>query len=64
MLRPHIAEAILDIAYPRRRLHFGDVADALRVVIKDPIEAERKVGEMYGILFKKLEALYDIRGGR
>jgi hypothetical protein len=63
-MRPRIAQAILDIAYSTPRITLADVANGLRQVIHDPIEAERKVGALYGSVFKKKEAEYDARGGR
>jgi hypothetical protein len=48
--------------YPRITLAM--VADGLRKVIHDPIDAERKVGHMYGHAFKKREELYDAMRGR
>lgn len=41
-----------------------DVEDAIRSIVRDPIEAERKIGHMYGHAFRKKEAIYDASGGR
>lgn len=65
-MRREIAMQLLDIAYGRSMrgaLSMRDVEAALRVVITDPLEAERKVGMFYGLAFKRLEAQYDASGG-
>ena len=62
-LRPEIAPAMLDMAYPRPTLDnaLRIAADGLRHVFRDPIEAEQKIGQLYGHVFKKKEAEYDAR---
>jgi hypothetical protein len=46
------------------RITLAMIEDGVRKVIRDPIDAERKVGHMYGHAFKKREELYDAIGGR
>lgn len=43
---------------------WATVADALRKAIRDPLEAERKVGALYGRVFRAAEEAYDRRGSR
>jgi hypothetical protein len=64
MIGPKLARAILDVAYGVPTITLRDIEDGLRQVIRDPIEAERKVGRLYGNVFKRKEADYDARGGR
>jgi hypothetical protein len=47
------------------RITVRDVEDGLREVFRhDPLRAERAIGNMYGYMFKKKEAIYDAAGGR
>jgi hypothetical protein len=59
-LRREILEAIFRPEAPTPR----DIENGLRIVLKDPILAEQKIGEFYGRLFRRLEMAYDARGGR
>lgn len=42
--------------YPTPTVTLAQVADGLRKVIRDPVEAEQKVGTLYGQVFKRKEA--------
>jgi len=61
-LRHDLAAFILDLAYPQRTPRLRDIEEGLRDVIRDPIEAKRKIGRMYGWMFKRREEHYDAGG--
>lgn len=45
-------------------LTLRDIEEELRKVARSPEHAERLVGNLYGGVFKKKEAVYDAAGGR
>jgi hypothetical protein len=47
---------------PHITLH--DMAETLRKMAREPLDAERKVGAMYGHVFRNKEIRYDASGGR
>jgi hypothetical protein len=58
-MRPDLIAQIL-----APRIGLSHVADGLRRVIADPVDAERKIGRMYGATFKNREEHYDKTLGR
>lgn len=47
-----------------RQVTLRDIENYLRAMVRDPVDAERKVGSLYGHVFKNKEVRYDAAGGR
>jgi hypothetical protein len=63
-MRFDLLEQVMTGALATPRITLKMVADGLREVIPDAIEAERKVGILYGLAFQKREKIYDAMTGR
>ncbi len=58
-MRRELLEQLFAQAFNPRRVTVHDVARAVREITPDPIEAERRVGALYGHVFKRTEEAYD-----
>jgi hypothetical protein len=63
-MRFDLLEQVMTGALATPRITLAMIEDGVRKVVRDPIDAERKVGHLYGHAFKKREEVYDAIGGR